>query len=250
MQTEKTGKSGRAIPRFSSSVRTLVRRIPRLRETLYLITEFGGLLSYRPEEARAKSVRDYESREDPWGYSTSWGVEHLRVVHDILDRFSGASRFSRVLDVGCGEGWVSETLACRSDFLVGVDIAPIALARACNRCRAFPHLCFTDWDLQRDPALGTFDLILLMGVLECFSLAHEFRNAREKIINMLEPGALLLVTTCEQSDAFDKAWWGRWLPRGGQKIAEFLARDSLLEVKDTLLTRTHRFTLYRKIMTG
>ena len=45
----------------------------------------------------------------------------------------------------------------------------------------FPACQFADWDLQRDPALGAFDLIILTGVLECFRSAKEFRNARDKI---------------------------------------------------------------------
>ena len=59
-------------------------------------------------------------------------------------------------------------------------------------------------------------------------------------------GSQLLVTTTHQSDVFDRAWWSRWLPRGGRKIEEYLARGPYLEITDTFLSKTHRFTLYRR----
>jgi 2-polyprenyl-3-methyl-5-hydroxy-6-metoxy-1,4-benzoquinol methylase len=231
--------------RSNSRLRNFIRKIPRLRETLYLLSELRTLLRYRPARARADTARDYESRPDPWGYSTPWGTEHLRIVREILDR-AVPNHFGSALDVGCGEGWITEAVASRCDCLLGVDIVSIALDRAKDRCRSLPHVQFADWDLQRDPALGIFDLIILTGVMECFRSASEFRNARDKIVGMLAPGSQLLVTTTHQSDAFDRAWWCRWLPRGGQKIEEYLARGPYLEITDTVLSKTHRFTLYRR----
>lgn len=233
--------------RSSSLIRKLVRKVPRLRETLYLLSQLSTLLRYRPARARTDNARDYESRPDPWGYSTPWGTEHLRIVSEILDR-AMPNHFGCALDVGCGEGWITETVASRCDSLLGVDIVSVALDRAKDRCCALPHVQFADWDLQHDPAFGTFDLIILTGVIECFRTPREFRNARDKIVRMLAPGSQLLVTTTHQSDAFDHAWWCRWLPRGSQKIEEYLARGPFLEITDTVLSKTHKFTLYRRRM--
>ncbi len=228
-----------------SRLRKFIRKVPRLRETMYLLVELFTLLRYHPERARGDSARDYESSPDPWGYSTPWGTEHLRIICEILNR-AVPNHFGRALDVGCGEGWITEAVASRCDSLLGVDIVSIALNRAKDRCSSLPHVQFADWDLQRDPALGTFDLIILTGVMECFRSASEFRNARDKIVGMLAPGSQLLVTTTHQTDAFDRAWWCRWLPRGSLKIEEYLARGPYLEITDAVLSKTHRFTLYRR----
>ena len=230
--------------RSNSRVRLFIRKFPRFRETLYFLFELRTLLLYHPSRARIENAHDYETRPDPWGYSTAWGTEHLRIVGEILGRAT-PSRFGRALDVGCGEGWICEAIAGRCDSLLGVDIVPIALERAKERCRQWPQVHFADWDLQRDPALGTFDLIILTGVLECFRTARECRIAREKIVGMLAPEAHLLITTTHQTEVFDRAWWSRWLPRGGRRIEEYLARDPSLEITDTFSSKTHKFTLYK-----
>ena len=149
------------------------------------------------------SARDYESQPRSMGLfqQPPWGTEHLRIICEMLNR-AVPNYFGRALDVGCGEGWITEAVASRSDSLLGVDIVSIALDRAKDRCRSLPHVQFAEWDLQRDPALGAFDLIILTGVMECFRSASEFRNACDKIVGMLGPGSQLLVTTTHQTDAF------------------------------------------------
>lgn len=232
-------------PRAGSRMRKFIRKYPRLRETLYLFSELSALVRYSPARTRAELACAYESRPDPWGYSIPWGEEHLRIVREMLDR-AEPNHFHRALDVGCGEGWITEAVASRCDSLLGVDFIPVALERAKVRCRSWPHVGFADWDLRRDLSLGAFDLILLIAVVEYFRSMREFRNARDKIVEMLAPGSQLLLTTTLQTDAFDRAWWGRWLPRGGQKIEEYFARDSSLEITNVVLSKTHRFTLFRR----
>jgi 2-polyprenyl-3-methyl-5-hydroxy-6-metoxy-1,4-benzoquinol methylase len=228
-----------------SRIRRFIRTIPRLRETLYLLSEIRTLLTYRPGRARVNNARDYEQQPDPWGYSTPWGVAHLQIIREMLVR-AVPNYFGRALDVGSGEGWITETIAGRCDYLLGVDIVAVALERAKHRCVAWPQVHFADWDLQRDPAVGTFDLILLTGVLECFRSARELRVAREKIVGMLAPEAHLLITTTHQTEVFDNAWWSRWLPRGSLRIEEFLASHPSLEITHTVSSKTHRLTLYKK----
>ncbi len=225
-------------------LRKIGRKFPQLRETAYLLSELRTLLVHRPWSARKENARNYESY-DPWGYSTPWGAEHLRIIRNILDRAT-PNHFKHAIDVGCGEGWITEAIASRCDSLLGVDIVSVALERARIRCLQWPQVYFADWDLQRDSPLGRFDLIILTGVVECFRSPKEFRIARAKTVQMLAPGGQLLVTTTHQSDVFDRAWWSRWLPRGSRRIEEYLARDQSLKIVDTVLSQTHRFTLYKR----
>lgn len=76
----------------------------------------------------------------------------------------------RVLELGCGSGWalalVDELAADRAPHLVGVDHSPSALAAA--RARLGPRAELHEADLATLPslALGRFDLVLAIGVLQ------------------------------------------------------------------------------------
>lgn len=55
------------------------------------------------------------------------------VIQSLLDRFLDSVAGDRVLDVGCGPGWETETFAERGYDPVGVDLAPAFLRMASDR---------------------------------------------------------------------------------------------------------------------
>jgi SAM-dependent methyltransferase len=227
-------------------IRKILRGVPHLRETVYLVNSLSTLLSYRSPDKKIANFGDYSVREDLWGYSTAWGKNHLAVLNEMLDQAGGIGNFRHGFEVGCGEGYVSEIVARHCDSLFATDVSRIALERARERCKHFPQVRFSEWNLLTDPVPGRFDLILLMGVIECFILRREFIVARDKIVQMLEPGGMLLTTTTRQHEIFDTAWWTKWWPRGTRRIAEFLAQDPKLLMVNTLETTTHQFAIYRR----
>lgn len=229
----------------SSGLKKILRSVPQLRETYYLFKALPGLLTYRSDSPQITCTRDYE-REDTWGYSSAWGKHHLRVLLDMLDRGGQNKSFRRGLEIGCGEGYVSEVVAPRCDHLLATDVVPIALDRARRRCSSFQQVHFAEWNLLTDPVSGPYDLILLMSVVEYFCSRRDFLLARNKVSTMLEPGGLLLTTTTLQNAAYDSAWWTKWLPIGGLRTSEFFAGDPTLEIVDMVVTATHQFTTFRK----
>lgn len=55
------------------------------------------------------------------------------VIQSLLDRFLDSVAGDRVLDVGCGPGWETETIAERGYESVGVDLVPAFLRMASDR---------------------------------------------------------------------------------------------------------------------
>ena len=83
----------------------------------------------------------------------------------ILSHFSARRRWRRVLEVGCGYGYVTERLrTALGAEVVGIDVSPTAVERAAE---LFPESRFVVRDL-RDPYdgdLGEFDLVMVKEVL-------------------------------------------------------------------------------------
>lgn len=82
---------------------------------------------------------------ESWDTIADWYAEYLRsgsALHDfsrdiLLDRLPDDLGDQRILDVGCGEGFVSRALAGRGASVLGVDAAPrmIGHARAAEQER-------------------------------------------------------------------------------------------------------------------
>jgi len=227
--------------------RRMLRRIHWLRSAWYFGRALADTLWDRSSRSRQEFDGQYLQQVDPWGYDTPWGETHLRVTSRFLDVASNGARFRRVLEVGCGEGRITEILADRCDSILAVDISAAALERARQRCSSWSNIQIASWDLRVDAPPGVFDLVLVMGVLECFHSPLVLRAARSRIVEMLAPGGHLLVTSTKQNDVTENAWWGRLLPRGSRHLNGFLARHSSLEVRASATTETHLFTLYRKV---
>ncbi|MGE0312628.1 MAG: trans-aconitate 2-methyltransferase [Lautropia sp.] len=103
--------------------------------------------------------RFYET-EDPWGYESS--PEDTRRREIVLSEIP-ARDYARVLDIGCGHGFVTSRLPGRD--ILGVDVSERAIEQA--RRIARPGLRFARCSLFELPALNEppFDLVVITGVL-------------------------------------------------------------------------------------
>jgi predicted TPR repeat methyltransferase len=66
-------------------------------------------------------------RGDPWDFESS-AYERDRCVH-LLKMLAG-QRYTRVLEIGCGAGYLTRLLAPHADQLVALDISQTAIERA------------------------------------------------------------------------------------------------------------------------
>lgn len=201
---------------------------------------------FDPLGTPASYDRQFANR-NPWNYAIDPREQgrHQLAVH-MLDKGCGGTRWGRVLEIGCAEGWFTELLSPRSESLLAVDFSSLALKRARARKQWNPGTSFERWDLRKDPVPGEFDLIVVMDVLTSFMRPHDLRAARAKIVDAMRPGDHLLVCDNRQSPAFENTWWGRWLVRGGKWIVRGFIEHPALETMEQVLTETHVLALFRR----
>jgi 2-polyprenyl-3-methyl-5-hydroxy-6-metoxy-1,4-benzoquinol methylase len=152
----------------------------------------------------------------------------------------------RAIDVGCGEGWMTERLARRCAEVLAVDLSPVALARARERCGAADGVRFANWDLLRDRPPGEFDLVVAMGVLEVFRRPTAVRLARRRVIDLIKPGGHLIVSTTKQSPVVEGSRWASRLGRGGRPTDAALRASGRLIWCEEAESETHLLTLYQR----
>ncbi|MEX2284428.1 MAG: class I SAM-dependent methyltransferase [Gemmatimonadota bacterium] len=171
-------------------------------------------------------ARSWDANANAWTRLVrSHGIESRRVATDaaIVDAISASSP-KRVLDVGCGEGWLCRALADRGINAVGVDgsAALIESARALTGGE-FHHLSYEK--LAANPeqlGVASYDLIVCN-----FSLLHEeLDQLLGSLSTMLEvSGALLIQTVHPWSARGTAAYTDGWRTESFSSYPEAFAQS-------------------------
>jgi trans-aconitate methyltransferase len=120
-------------------------------------------------------------------------------VRALLDELFGETQFERAMDVGPGEGHITEPLARRSKNLLLVE--ETAQYETILR-QQFPHARVLIADYKTAPLSGPFDLIMLSHVLY-YQPTDQWVPACKRLVDLLsDKGELLIMLN---SDAGD--WW-------------------------------------------
>jgi O-antigen/teichoic acid export membrane protein/2-polyprenyl-3-methyl-5-hydroxy-6-metoxy-1,4-benzoquinol methylase len=232
--------------RFTTGLRRRARRHRGLRNAAHLTRALYETVADTPLRNRSAALAAYEQGVDPWGYETEWGRRHLELADGLLAVASSSGPIRRALDIGCGEGWMTERLVAHCAEILAVDISPVALERAKRRCAAAgPQVRFERWDVLDGKPLGEFDLVLAAGVLEVFRRPRAMRRARDGILEAVAPGGHVLVTTTKQNPIVEGARWSAALIRGSGQIDRFLRASGRVELRAQAESDTHTLTLYR-----
>jgi SAM-dependent methyltransferase len=89
-------------------------------------------MSSSPDPHELQIIRSWHANAEPWSdaiRARSIASRRLSTDQAILEAVV-ESRPGRVLDVGCGEGWLARKLLERDIAVVGVDAVPALIARA------------------------------------------------------------------------------------------------------------------------
>ena len=128
-------------------------------------------------------------RADPWHYEDT--DEDVVRTNAILKRLRHA-HFRNTLDLGCGEGPLTNALSTLSENTWGVDISFKAVDRARQR---FPHINFLQGDIvdvfdRPEIAVTPFDFIAASEVLYCLDTDGERERTLARLSRIGTPACL------------------------------------------------------------
>ena len=143
----------------------------------------------------------FYTNEDPWDYEKN--PDDLRRKSEAL-AILPINKYKRVLDVGCGNGFLTFDLP--GDEIIGIDISEAAVTWAnkrklFNSSKSFSFMQKSIFDLSA-AELGQFDLVVITGLLYPQYIGNSSFYIREKINQLLSKGGILM--TCHISD------WMNW----------------------------------------
>jgi len=174
-----------------------------------------------------------------WNISGNYKILHkinpLRLEF-ILNNFDKPISKKKVLDIGCGGGLISESLAKKKAEVIGIDenISSIKQAKEHAKidCLKINYIN-QSLDLFFKKNKKKFDLILCLEVLEH---VNNVEKTLDKITKLLKPGGMIILSTINRnlkSLIFAKIFGEyvlNWIPIGTHKFENFLKPQEIIKI--------------------
>jgi SAM-dependent methyltransferase len=156
--------------------------------------------------------RDVLARMDPDG---DFAKRHL--LNPVLLRALGDVRGRRVLDAGCGQGYLSRLLAERGAQVVGVEPGRSLFDYAVEReAEQRQGIRYVRADLCDRPDLGApFDACVASMVLQA---VPDWSQALRTCVEALAPGGLLVLSVIHP--CFEQLW-STWREHGHHRVSRY-----------------------------
>ena len=161
---------------------------------------------------------------------------HQEILNPFLEQIIGDVEDQRLLDAGCGEGYLSREYALRGAKVVGVDFSPTLIQLAQQQSKGL-GIDFRIGDICRLDFLSeaTFDLILCNLVLLNLS---DYKSALMEFFRVLKPRGTLIFSIVHP--AFNIYGPGRWKlgdkdPVSGRRQGRYFIMDHYFDEKEYLV---------------
>jgi SAM-dependent methyltransferase len=144
---------------------------------------------------RGWSAEDFAQRYgnsggDAWGYRGA--SKHERRAEWIVSALP-ARRFTKALEVGCAQGFLTERFAERADRVIACDISAEAIRQAQENCKALSQVEFRVADIRAGFPDDGFDLCLFSDVLYYLSPRETDAVLKSAAQRTTANGVLLIV---------------------------------------------------------
>lgn len=133
---------------------------------------------------------------DPWNYENN--PDDLK-RREMLISVLPDVQYQRVLDIGCGNGFVTEYLPGKE--IIGIDVSANAINHARKRSKKLKHIKYYQGSLFDLPSLfegKNFDLIVITGVLYPQYIAKSEKFVYTVIDDILQQGGYLVSCHIEE----------------------------------------------------
>ncbi|WP_170309020.1 class I SAM-dependent methyltransferase [Pseudonocardia hierapolitana] len=133
---------------------------------------------------------------DNWSHPARSGVSRLELA--FIDRHIPSRRGLTVLDVGIGNGRISEHLLCCENVsqLVGLDISPKMIEICRKKFGGHPkvaalHVC--DLSIEDPPVEAAYDVVTAIRMLK---YSRNWSEILIKLAARLRPGGVIILSMC------------------------------------------------------
>ncbi len=143
-----------------------------------------------------------------------------KVLRQVLASYAP---FPSALDLGCADGRFTLVAAEHADYVLGVDLNPMLIQQARDRVQATQggRIGFRVEAVDEQPELGTWALVMCLGVTSCVISPESFDNVVRLVRACAQPGGLVLLKDTLSRDE-------PIINRSGQYVAMYRNRDAYL----------------------
>jgi 2-polyprenyl-3-methyl-5-hydroxy-6-metoxy-1,4-benzoquinol methylase len=147
-------------------------------------------MSQRPDHGTSRFANEVEHGkrlaggvgEDIWGWKTPAGRLRAERRATLILEGAGVGPGSKVLEIGCGFGFLTEKFARSGADITAVDLSPDLLDMA--RSRGLANVRFLEKNFEDCEVEGPFDAVIGSSILHHLELERTWK----KIYALLKPG--------------------------------------------------------------
>lgn len=153
---------------------------------------------------------DYWERDELWSRSRLWEI-NSRIFFERVLKLIHIHPQDKILDIGCGSGYLEALLAPRVASITAVDTSEKFVRQTGERCGALTNVsvCKLGKDYTDLSGLGKFSVILCHSVVQYYRDFSEVETLIRSAMSVAMPEARILIADLPlKRNFFEKVWDG------------------------------------------